>query len=99
ATALTSSIRYTTLCRSDRGIVGFCTYHSRYASGREGAAPAAAFAPRKAATSIYLPDGIDAHAAELAQLDRGGGLPWRESGGGGRSEEHTSELQSRANLV
>lgn len=52
----------------DRGIVGFGTYHYRYASGGEGDAPAAAFAPRKAATSIYLPDGIDAHAAELAQL-------------------------------
>jgi len=52
----------------DRGIVGFGTYHYRYASGREGDAPAAAFAPRKAATSIYLPDGIGAHADELAQL-------------------------------
>ncbi len=43
-------------------IVGFGSYHYRYASGREGDAPAAAFAPRKAATTIYLYDGIDAHA-------------------------------------
>jgi len=52
----------------DRGIVGFGTYHYRYASGREGDAPAAGFAPRKAAMSIYLPDGIEAHAAALASL-------------------------------
>jgi len=52
----------------DRGIVGFGTYHYRYASGREGDAPAAAFAPRKAAMSIYLADGIDAHAEALAGL-------------------------------
>lgn len=52
----------------DRGIVGFGTYHYRYASGREGDAPAAAFAPRKAAMSIYLPDGIGAHADALAEL-------------------------------
>jgi len=52
----------------DRGIVGFGTYHYRYASGREGDAPAAAFAPRKAAMSIYLPDGIGAHTEDLARL-------------------------------
>lgn len=52
----------------DRGIVGFGTYHYRYASGREGDAPAAAFSPRKAAMSIYLPDGIEAHATALAAL-------------------------------
>ena len=49
-------------------IVGFGSYHSRYASGREGDAPAAGFAPRKAAMSIYLSDGIESHAAELARL-------------------------------
>lgn len=52
----------------DRGIIGFGTYHYRYASGHEGDAPAAAFAPRKAAMSIYLADGIAAHADALAQL-------------------------------
>ena len=49
-------------------IVGFGSYHYRYASGREGDAPAAGFAPRKAAMSIYLSDGIESHAAELARL-------------------------------
>ena len=37
-------------------------------SGREGDAPAAGFAPRKAASTIYLPDGVGAHASELARL-------------------------------
>ncbi len=49
-------------------IVGFGTYHYRYDSGREGDAPAASFAPRKAATVVYLPDGIGAHAAVLTGL-------------------------------
>lgn len=49
-------------------IIGFGHYHYQYASGREGDAPAGAFAPRKAATSIYLPDGIGAHRALLDQL-------------------------------
>jgi hypothetical protein len=51
-----------------RGIVGFGTYHYRYASGREGDAPGAAFSPRKPATTIYLNDGIEAHADELERL-------------------------------
>ena len=49
-------------------IVGFGTYHYRYASGREGDAPGAAFSPRKPATTIYLNDGIEAHADELERL-------------------------------
>ncbi|KAA1419821.1 DUF1801 domain-containing protein [Mumia zhuanghuii] len=49
-------------------IVAFGSYHYRYASGREGDAPAAGFAPRKAATTIYLADGVDTYAAELARL-------------------------------
>ncbi|WP_370619872.1 DUF1801 domain-containing protein [Mumia sp. Pv 4-285] len=49
-------------------IVGFGSYHYRYESGREGDAPAAGFAPRKAATTIYLPDGIGTYEAELARL-------------------------------
>ena len=47
-------------------IVGFGAYDYRYATGREGDAPAAAFSPRKAATTVYLPDGVDAH--DLAAL-------------------------------
>ncbi|WP_454044058.1 DUF1801 domain-containing protein [Cellulosimicrobium sp. Marseille-Q8652] len=49
-------------------IVGFGTYHYRYASGREGDMAAAAFSPRKAATTIYLADGVDEHADLLARL-------------------------------
>jgi hypothetical protein len=49
-------------------IVGFGTYHYKYASGREGDAPAAGFSPRKAATTIYLADGIGAHPELLERL-------------------------------
>ena len=49
-------------------IVGFGRYHYRYDSGREGEAPAAAFAPRKAATVVYLADGVGAHEDRLARL-------------------------------
>lgn len=49
-------------------IVGFGSYHYRYASGREGDAPAAAFAPRRPATTVYLMDGVAAHSEQLAAL-------------------------------
>ncbi len=49
-------------------IVGFGTYHYRYASGREGDMAAAGFSPRKAATTVYLMDGVDVHAALLERL-------------------------------
>ncbi|WP_105565935.1 DUF1801 domain-containing protein [Microbacterium halophytorum] len=49
-------------------IIGFGTYHYEYASGRSGDAPAAAFAPRKSSSVIYLMDGIGAHEADLAEL-------------------------------
>ena len=48
-------------------IVGFGSYHYRYASGREGDAPAAGFAARKPALTVYLDD-IHAHADVLARL-------------------------------
>ena len=48
--------------------VGFGTYHYHYASGRQGDAPAAAFAARKPATTIYLMDGVGAHADLLERL-------------------------------
>jgi hypothetical protein len=48
-------------------IVGFGSHHYRYASGREGDAPAAGFSPRKSAMTIYL-DRTDAHADALARL-------------------------------
>ena len=49
-------------------IVGFGSYHYAYASGREGDAIAAGFSPRKAATTVYLADGAEAHADLLADL-------------------------------
>lgn len=49
-------------------LVGFGSYHYRYSSGREGDAPAASFAARKAASTVYLPDGVEAYAESLARL-------------------------------
>jgi len=49
-------------------VVGFGRYHYRYASGREGDGPAAGFSARKAATVVYLPDGVGAHRDLLADL-------------------------------
>lgn len=49
-------------------IIGFGQYHYKYESGREGDSAAAAFAPRKAAMTIYLVDGISRYARELEQL-------------------------------
>lgn len=49
-------------------IIGFGSYHWKYASGGEGDAGAAGFSPRKAATTVYLPDGFDDYADELAAL-------------------------------
>ena len=51
-----------------RTIVGFGEYHYLYASGREGHAAAAGFAARKAATTIYLSDGVGTHADLLERL-------------------------------
>jgi hypothetical protein len=49
-------------------IVGFGSYHYVYDSGREGDAAAVGFSPRKASTTVYLADGFDAYADELARL-------------------------------
>ncbi|KQR16335.1 DUF1801 domain-containing protein [Cellulomonas sp. Leaf334] len=49
-------------------IVGFGSYHYSYASGRQGDAIAAGFSPRKASTTVYLADGVEAHADLLARL-------------------------------
>lgn len=49
-------------------VVGFGSYHYHYASGRQGDAPAAGFAARKAATTIYVPNGVAAHAELLERL-------------------------------
>jgi hypothetical protein len=49
-------------------IIGFGSCHYRYPTGTEGDSGLLAFAPRKAATTIYLTDGVDAHADELGAL-------------------------------
>ena len=51
-----------------RNAVGFGEYHYRYASGREGVAPAAGFAAPKAGLTVYVMDGVAAHADLLEQL-------------------------------
>ncbi|WP_166923585.1 DUF1801 domain-containing protein [Flavobacterium poyangense] len=40
-------------------IIGFGSYHYKYASGREGDAPLVAFSPRKEAISLYLYSSFD----------------------------------------
>ena len=49
-------------------IVAFGTYHYEYASGRSGDAPAAGFAARKAATTVYVTDGFDQYTELLDEL-------------------------------
>lgn len=49
-------------------IIGFGACHYRYLTGTEGDTPALAFAPRKGASTIYLLDGVDRHADDLATL-------------------------------
>jgi len=48
--------------------IGYGQYHYKYKSGREGDAAAAGFAPRKAATVVYLVDGIGRYEEQLKQL-------------------------------
>lgn len=54
--------------RIARNAIVFGMYDYRYASGREGQAPAAGFAPAKAAITVYLLDGVGAHESALARL-------------------------------
>jgi Domain of unknown function (DU1801) len=49
-------------------IVGFGTYHYKYASGREGDWPAVGLSPRKQALTIYLSAGFDAYEELLGRL-------------------------------
>jgi hypothetical protein len=57
-------------------IVGFGSYHYRYASGREGDTILAGFSPRKQNLTIYNMGGLDQHDDLFKQLGkhtRGGG--------------------------
>lgn len=49
-------------------IIGFGSYHYRYASGREGDAPLVGFSPRKTALTLYASADEDARAELLARL-------------------------------
>jgi hypothetical protein len=49
-------------------IVGFGSYHYRYASGREGDWPAVGFSPRKQSLTIYVSEGFDAYRDLLGRL-------------------------------
>ncbi|HVI69648.1 MAG TPA: DUF1801 domain-containing protein [Magnetospirillaceae bacterium] len=49
-------------------MIGFGQYHYKYASGREGDYFAAGFAPRKAALTIYLLEGMNANKNLLQKL-------------------------------
>lgn len=49
-------------------IIGFGSHHYRYPSGHEGDIAPVGFSPRKAATTIYLIDGIGGYGAMLRGL-------------------------------
>jgi hypothetical protein len=49
-------------------IIGFGSVHYRYPTGTEGDSGLLGFAPRKAATTIYLFDGVATHEEALAAL-------------------------------
>lgn len=51
-------------------IIGFDSYHYRYASGREGDAAVIGFSPRVGKLSLYLNDGTAQHAEALSRLGR-----------------------------
>lgn len=51
-------------------IVGFGSYHYRYASGHEGDAATAGFSPRKQNLTIYIAPGFAAYGDLLAKLGK-----------------------------
>ena len=51
-------------------IVGFGTQHYKYASGREGDWPRAAFSPRKKDLTVYLMIGFDKHEELMQKLGK-----------------------------
>jgi hypothetical protein len=52
------------------GIVGFGSYHYKYASGREGDWFEIGFAPRKANLAVYVMPGLDQFGEALAKLGK-----------------------------
>ena len=51
-------------------IVGFGTYHYKYASGREGDWPVAAFSPRKGDLTLYLMPGFENRDELMSKLGK-----------------------------
>jgi hypothetical protein len=51
-------------------IIGFGSYHYKYASGHEGDAPMMGFSPRKAAISLYVFSGAPEHEYLLKDLGK-----------------------------
>lgn len=51
-------------------IVGFGSYHYKYASGREGDWPKTGFSPRKQNLTLYIMDGFDKYDDLLSKLGK-----------------------------
>lgn len=51
-------------------IVGFGTYHYKYASGREGDFMKVGFSPRKNALTVYIMSGFDRHDELMEKLGK-----------------------------
>jgi hypothetical protein len=51
-------------------IIGFGSYHYKYASGHEGDAPLMGFSPRKSAISLYVYSGLPEHEYLLEGLGK-----------------------------
>lgn len=51
-------------------IVGFGTYHYKYASGRQGDSPLTGFSPRKQNLTLYITSGFDQYEALLQDLGK-----------------------------
>lgn len=51
-------------------IVGFGTYHYKYASGREGDWPVTGFSPRKKDLTLYIMMGFEKHGELMKQLGK-----------------------------
>ncbi len=51
-------------------IIGFGSYHYKYASGQEGDWPVVGFSPRKQNLTLYLTYGVDAYDELLSKLGK-----------------------------
>lgn len=51
-------------------IVGFGSYHYKYASGQEGDWPITGFSPRKQNLTLYIMDGFDKYEDEMKKLGK-----------------------------